>query len=202
MSHHTTLLLCSLLLLHCCLIVVSAASGPLDKYSLPTFKTTITPQSNPQFTSKIYADAVKKIVRYDYQMVQPESKLMSRGIMFLTTDMNMNLVFQPGNDSSISCTYHDSNFTYVFENVMFGASYLGLRALDDSVGYAYYLTLFLDFPGTLVIDAFTLFPAVFEAKQPIKDTYHFESSILTREESDQMLVLPKGIPCRKVPKKY
>jgi len=85
----------------------------------------------------------------------------------------------------------------MFYDLLEGATYQGL---NNTVGYAYDLALFNVFPGTLVIDSFTLLPAQFIAGLPINGTFTFiDATTMTKEESDHMLqVPPKGISCEEV----
>ena len=182
-----------------CLVATCMAAGPISSYSLPTFKATVI---NNGLSAKVWSDASKKIVRIDMEIpgVYPNPDKVTHATQFYSKDKYLAMTWDHGNSSSFYCAYEMTDLSYVFNDVMFGPSYQGLQALNNTIGYAYYLTMYNVFPGTLVIDSFTMYPALFIARPPLNSTYTFvDAAPLSQEESDQMLqVPPKNISCKEV----
>jgi len=129
----------------CCLCLIATcamAVGPLSSYSVPTFKATLATDIGP---GMIYADATKKIVRVDMSTpyFNPSSKKITHGIEFYMEHKYLVMTWKLGNSSSLKCTYTDlRSFPNMFYDLLEGATYQGLKALNNTVGYAYELALF------------------------------------------------------------
>ena len=182
-----------------CLIALCALIATLHaaQYSWPTFKANLVqvdPFTNKVLTSQYYCDATKKIIRYE------SSNAIQRYIQFVEPTKFTVITYTIGNDQSIVCNTAKTDNSVYFGNLLEGGTYLGLKALNSTIGLAYNVPKFLgQVHATYVIDSFTNYPALvtFEKKEYYPAVFT-NAAELTAAESNALFSIPKEITCKDV----
>ena len=183
--------------------LVATLHAAVPSYTWPTFKSNILSvdvTNNQTIVSSFYSDAKKQIIRFDTGIEQNGG--MQKYIQFYEVNRYTIIYYTVGKDESIVCNYAKMNTSSMFGNLLAGATFVGLKALNTTVGLSYEAPLFMGAPVNFVIDAFTNYPAVVDMQQKENPPAYFvNASELSASESDAMLRIPKGITCKDISSK-